>query len=71
MSHRLKFARLILFAAPLLLGSGQAGAAPKAYVGNFADNTVSVVDTAAGKVVATIPVAQGPHGTKRRTASRR
>jgi YVTN family beta-propeller protein len=36
--------------------------AAKAYVGNFKDNTVSVIDTAAGKVVATIPVAAGPHG---------
>jgi YVTN family beta-propeller protein len=37
-------------------------AAAKAYVGNFKDNTVSVIDTAAGKVVATVPVAAGPHG---------
>lgn len=36
--------------------------APKAYVGNFKDNTVSVIDTGAGKVVATVPVAAGPHG---------
>jgi YVTN family beta-propeller protein len=34
----------------------------KAYVGNFKDNTVSVIDTAGGKVVATVPVAAGPHG---------
>jgi YVTN family beta-propeller protein len=38
----------------------QAGA--KAYVGNFADNTVSVIDASAGNVVSTIPVAAGPHG---------
>src|SRR4029450_5217780 len=37
-------------------------AGPKAYVGNFKDNTVSVIDTGAGKVVATVPVATGPHG---------
>jgi YVTN family beta-propeller protein len=37
-------------------------AGPKAYIGNFKDNTVSVIDTGAGKVVATIPVAAGPHG---------
>ena len=37
-------------------------AGPKAYVGNFSDNTVSVVDLAAGAVVATIPVSAGPHG---------
>jgi YVTN family beta-propeller protein len=36
--------------------------AAKAYVSNFKDNTVSVIDTAAGTVVATIPVAAGPHG---------
>jgi len=34
----------------------------KVYVGNFKDNTVSVIDTDAGKVVATVPVAAGPHG---------
>src|SRR2546428_3774975 len=34
----------------------------KAYVGNFKDNTVSVIDIDAGKVVATVPVAAGPHG---------
>ena len=37
-------------------------AAPKAYVGNFKDNTVSVIDTGTGSVVATIPVVAGPHG---------
>ena len=34
----------------------------KVYVGNFKDNTVSVIDTDAGKVVATVPVSAGPHG---------
>jgi YVTN family beta-propeller protein len=34
----------------------------KAYVGNFKDNTVSVIDTAAGAVVATVPVGAGPDG---------
>jgi YVTN family beta-propeller protein len=37
-------------------------AGPKAYVGNFKDNTVSVIDTVTGTVVATVPVAAGPHG---------
>ncbi len=37
-------------------------AGPKAYVGNFRDNTVSVVDIASVSVVATIPVSAGPHG---------
>ena len=42
--------------------AASAAPAPKAYVSNFKDNTVSVIDTAAGKVVATVPVAAGPHG---------
>ena len=37
-------------------------AGAKAYVGNFKDNTVSVIDTGSGAVVATVPVAAGPHG---------
>jgi YVTN family beta-propeller protein len=37
-------------------------AGPKAYVGNFKDNTVSVIDTDAGAVVTTVPVGAGPHG---------
>src|ERR1043166_553823 len=37
-------------------------AGPKAYIGNFKDNSVSVIDTAAGSVVATVPVSAGPHG---------
>jgi YVTN family beta-propeller protein len=61
-AHRSRLAAILSAAAPFLLASGIATAAPKAYVGNFADNTVSVLDTAAGKIVATIPVAQGPHG---------
>ena len=59
---RSALARLLLAAAPVFLASSFAAAAPKAYIGNFADNSVSVVDTASAKVVATIPVAQGPHG---------
>ena len=35
---------------------------PKAYVGNFKDNTVSVIDLGQKKVTATIPVPPGPHG---------
>jgi YVTN family beta-propeller protein len=34
----------------------------KTYVGNFKDNTVSVIDADAGTVVATVPVSAGPHG---------
>ena len=39
-----------------------ATAAQKAWVGNFKDDTVSVIDTTSGSVVATVPVAKGPHG---------
>lgn len=53
-------------ASMLLLLSGAtlvaAAAGPKAYVGNFKDDTVSVIDTGAGTVIATVPVAKGPHG---------
>jgi YVTN family beta-propeller protein len=48
--------------AAALLAAGTAIAAPKAYVGNFKDSTVSVVDTGSAAVVATVPVAAGPHG---------
>jgi YVTN family beta-propeller protein len=60
MSLSARFA-LALFVAALFPAAG-AVAGPKAYIGNFADNTVSAIDTATGKVVATIPVAAGPHG---------
>jgi YVTN family beta-propeller protein len=57
--RRLSYAGAIL--ATLVATSAFAGG-PKAYIGNFKDNTVSVIDTAAGAVVATVPVAAGPHG---------
>jgi YVTN family beta-propeller protein len=34
----------------------------KAYVANFKDNSVSVIDTETRKLIASIPVAAGPHG---------
>jgi YVTN family beta-propeller protein len=37
-------------------------AGAKAYVGNFKDNTVSVIDIGTRTVVATVPVSAGPHG---------
>lgn len=49
----------ILLAA--LLGPAWA-AGPKAYVGNFKDNTVSVLDISAGTVLSTLPVSAGPDG---------
>lgn len=48
--------------AALLLLAGAALAGPKAYVGNFKDDTVSVIDTARASVVGVIAVAAGPHG---------
>lgn len=42
--------------------AGNAVAGPKAYVANFKDNTVSVIDTNSNQVSAVIPVAAGPHG---------
>jgi YVTN family beta-propeller protein len=45
-----------------VLAASYSAAAPKAYIRNFADNTVSVVDTTARRVIATVPVASGPHG---------
>ena len=45
-----------------LVATAAFAAGPKAYVGNFKDNTVSVIDTDTGAVVATVPVAAGPHG---------
>ncbi len=52
----------LVLVAGLLGGASVAGAAQKAYVANFKDSNVSVVDTASAAVVATIPVAAGPHG---------
>ena len=45
---------------PLCLAATAAD--PKAYVGNFKDNTVSVIDTGRATVIGVIPVAAGPHG---------
>ncbi len=39
-----------------------AGAAPFAYITNYDDNTVSVIDTATNKVTSTVPVGLGPGG---------
>src|SRR5262249_9094373 len=50
-----------IFLTALMATSAFAGG-PKAYIGNFKDNTVSVVDTDNGTVIATVPVSAGPHG---------
>src|SRR5258708_24431133 len=55
-------AQVMLGALFLPVAVAATAAGPKAYVGNFNDNTVSVIDTASGAVVATVPVAAGPHG---------
>lgn len=54
--------RLVLTVLVSASAAGLATAGPMAYVGNFKDNTVSVIDTDSDSVVATIPVAAGPHG---------
>ena len=53
-------APLALAACALTTGAGASG--PKAYVGNFKDSTVSVLDTGSGAVLKTVAVAAGPHG---------
>lgn len=60
--RRVAALRRVLCALALATLGGIAAAAPKAYVGNFKDNTVTVIDTASGRATATIPVAAGPHG---------
>lgn len=57
-----RFVPLAVVGTFALGAAGFADAGPKAYVGNFKDSTVSVIDTATGTVVATVPVAAGPHG---------
>jgi YVTN family beta-propeller protein len=42
------------------LGMAPAQAAPFAYISNFSDDTVSVLDTATNGVVATVPVGRIP-----------
>jgi YVTN family beta-propeller protein len=57
------FARILVVLAALGASALPALAAgPKAYVGNFKDNTVSVIDTGTERVLATVPVATGPDG---------
>lgn len=66
MFSKLRYVRRRVFGASAVLLSLVATIAfasgPKAYVGNFKDNTVSAIDTDAGTVVATVPVGAGPHG---------
>jgi len=60
-----KFLRHIFAAGAILVAiaaTSALAAGPKAYIGNFKDNSVSVIDTDSGTVVATVPVSAGPHG---------
>jgi len=52
----------LLTLVALLLSWSAVAAGAKAYVGNFKDNSVSVIDLGTGTVVATVPVSAGPHG---------
>ena len=52
----------LLTLVALLLSWSAVAAGAKAYVGNFKDNSVSVIDLGTGTVVATVPVSSGPHG---------
>lgn len=52
----------LLLAAILFIANGAIAAGPKAYIGNFKDNTVSVIDVELKRVTATFPVPPGPHG---------
>jgi YVTN family beta-propeller protein len=52
----------LLSIAGLCFVESATAAGVKAYVGNFKDNTVSVIDTTEKRVVATIPIPTGPHG---------
>jgi YVTN family beta-propeller protein len=49
-------------AAWIAHAAGPNAAGPNAYIGEFKDNTVTVLDTASNKVTASIPVPAGPHG---------
>ena len=57
-----RLVRLVLPVLVLASTSSIAAAGPMVHVGNFKDSTVSVIDSATDLVVATIPVAAGPHG---------
>src|SRR5262245_37661624 len=53
---------LLLLTVILLAAVPARAAGPKAYVGNFKDNTVSVIDVEGKRVTTSIPVPPGPHG---------
>jgi YVTN family beta-propeller protein len=53
---------ILILAAVFLVANTVRAAGTKAYVGNFKDNTISVIDVDLKRVIATIPVPPGPHG---------
>src|SRR5690349_11096108 len=54
--------QVILALVFVVFGAGAALAQTNAYVSNRGDNTVSVINTAANTVTATIPVGSNPNG---------
>ncbi len=66
--HQMRAARkacsitIALLACALIYVNAAFAAEPKAYVGNFKDNTISVIDLELKRATATIPVPPGPHG---------
>ena len=53
---------LAFLATVLIFVTAADAAGPKAYVGNFKDNTISVIDLDSRRVAATISIPPGPHG---------
>ena len=60
--RKLRSVTFLLLTAVLLAVIPAQAAGPKAYVGNFKDNTISVIDIELKRVTANIPVPPGPHG---------
>jgi YVTN family beta-propeller protein len=60
--NRMMRAAAAIVLAAFAFGGPAFAAGPKAYVGNFKDNSVSVIDTGTRAVLATLPVAAGPDG---------
>lgn len=59
---RISPSTIVLLAALALIVNPVSAAGPKAYVGNFKDNTISVIDLEQKQVTATILIPPGPHG---------
>ena len=62
LTNRMMRAAAAAVLAAFALSGPVVAAGPKAYVGNFKDNSVSVIDTGTRAVLATLPVAAGPDG---------